>query len=708
MQIELYQILRNIPFLRVFMSFVCGILIQFYFFPYKIPVELISVSVFVLYFLTTRIQRYQIKQRLFALYFMSLMFAYGAWCGYIPTPNFNELTELSRSNKVIGIVYQSPKLGEKSVKTRLKIVEYQHDSLGLRCSDLLVMTYFEKDSNSIQLKMGDEIVLQTKFEEIVNQGNPYEFDFKGYMNDRGVFLQAYISADEYVVIKHQPDYNLQTIASGWRDRMLDVYKEHGLEGENYAVAAALTLGYVDEIDADTRRLYASTGATHILSVSGLHVGVIYVVINFLLQFMDRKLYLRILKGIFIILFLWMFALISGLSPSVQRSAFMLSIVVVGNMISRNSNIINTLLLSAFVLLVINPYNIKDVGFQLSYVALLSILIIYPIIEKLYTPKNYILQKIWSLAAVSLAAQLGTSPLSLYYFHQFPNYFLLTNIVVVPLSSMVLYFGILSYIFFPIEIICGFFVNLLKYNIKIMNYLLSLIESLPFSVTSNIYFNLYMCIFSFVMIISFILFFYTLQKKILLFTLIGLSIYLGMNIAKQMIEPEKSKFVVYNIRNSYIYGFYSPSGNIVICDTMMEGNQSKISYYIQNQLIQDKIHDYSVQFYSRERKVEFPLKQDGAVVMMKNYLEFEGKNILFLNNKYQMYGGVGEKFPIDFVIVSNNANGFIEDIIEKYEIKQVIVDGSNKKNIKNYWIKECEKFRIKCYAVADSGAFVKEF
>jgi competence protein ComEC len=323
--------------------------------------------------------------------------------------------------------------------------------------------------------------------EISNGGNPAEFDYKKFMQNKGVFATAYSKGGEFIIIENNLGNFFIRNALKIRENLLNIYKYYGFQDREFGVLSALTLGYRDEVDPDTRQMFANTGAMHILAVSGLHVGIIFMILNVLLKFMDRSRKLMLLKSLLIILSLWLFAAIAGLSPSVTRSALMFSMFVVGKMIKRNASIYNIIFASAFILLLINPYNIMAVGFQLSYAAVLSIVFLQPYIYKLFIFEKWLPDKLWALLSVSIAAQLGTMPIGLYYFNQFPNYFFLTNILVIPLASIILYFAVtLLFTAHLLPFFGGFVAYYLKLSMKALLGGVSLINKIPYATTQDIY------------------------------------------------------------------------------------------------------------------------------------------------------------------------------------------------------------------------------
>ena len=289
-----------------------------------------------------------------------------------------------------------------------------------------MILYFEKDSASVSsLSYGDYFYVYGKPNRVKAPSNPGEFDYKRFLERKGIYHQLYLASDRWIEIDKQKENPIYRFALNCRAYLLDILQEKGLKGAEYAVASAILLGYSDKIDAKLLQEYSGAGAMHILCVSGLHVGIVYVVFSMLLFFLGKTDRSRFLKSMLLILLIWSYAVLTGLSPSVMRASAMFSLVAIGQNMRRDTNIFNTLSASAFILMLIDPLIILNLGFQLSYSAVLGIVLLQPPIYRIFTIKSKILDKIWTIIAVSIAAQIGTLPITLYYFHQFPNYFFLS-------------------------------------------------------------------------------------------------------------------------------------------------------------------------------------------------------------------------------------------------------------------------------------------
>lgn len=390
----------------------------------------------------------------------------------------------TKTQAIIRLI-DSPQQRARSLRVKCRIVELIQNQQ-VRASRENIIVYFQlSDTNASKLKYGDIIALNITPKEFDPPKNPNQFDIAKYMKLNEIRFSSFIKNGEWILLGNSTNpiinYSLKI-----RDKFISVFQQCNIVENQLAVLSALTLGYRELLDEEINRVYSSTGAIHILSVSGLHVGILYLFLVFLLKVVPSNRLTELIKLFIVLLFLWFFAILTGLSPSVNRSALMFSLVAIGKWYGIRSNIYNTLAIAAFALLAINPNNLMNIGFQLSFIAVLSIVVFYPFIHSLLYFKNRIASQVWSLMAVSIAAQLGTLPITLGHFSQFPNYFLLTNIIAIPLSTLILYASVLLLVLSPFQIISIWLGKLLNFLLIALNSALSWIESLPFSITPGIH------------------------------------------------------------------------------------------------------------------------------------------------------------------------------------------------------------------------------
>lgn len=336
--------------------------------------------------------------------------------------------------------------------------------------------------NVPEIKAGDILLIQTDLERIKNKNNPGEFDLKSFWNNKNIYQIGFVSENDLQYLETVELSKLKEFFEGVRGS-LKRQLNSVLDGEVLGIANALLLGDKELLSTETRISFSNAGAMHVLAVSGLHVGIVLVILMFLLGRLTRFVSKQNATIIAIII-IWIYAGVTGFSPSVMRASFMFSILAIAQMSGRNNNSMNTLLFSAFVLLVFNPLWIYDIGFQLSYLAMLGIFLLFEPISRLVYIKNHWLMKVWQGTAIGISAQVFTVPLTLYYFHQFPNYFVLTNIGMMVFAGLVLGIGLFFFVFNWSSIFSWILGNLLKIGLLSMLFFVQMIDSLPFSVATG--------------------------------------------------------------------------------------------------------------------------------------------------------------------------------------------------------------------------------
>ncbi len=367
----------------------------------------------------------------------------------------------------------------------------------LNCTKQAVFFINTKDS----LEVGDIVATNSPLERIKNKGNPGEFDADFFWSSKGIDQIGFITEDGFSVIDNQISwFDKWSLKS--RDYLISILKTQ-LKGEELAVAQALILGVRSDLETETINAFGNSGAMHVLAVSGLHIGILLEIILITLMLFSK--YLSKKKALIIaLIIIWIYTILSGLSASVLRSTVMFSVLSLSQLYGKNHHSINNLFFTAFVLLVINPLNLYDIGFQLSFLAMLGIFWFYQPISKWIFVKNKWVRKIWETTAVGLAAQLLTVPLTLYYFHQFPNYFLITNISLMSVTGIVLGFGLLVFSFYWLKFLGKLFVVILSFSLLFTLKTVHFIDEIPGSIAVGFLMSEWTVYISFIIVIGFYL------------------------------------------------------------------------------------------------------------------------------------------------------------------------------------------------------------
>jgi competence protein ComEC len=540
-----------------------------------------------------------------------------------------------------------------------------------------VMLYFSaNDSSASMLQYGTILAVNATFTSTPKPLNPYQFDYNDYLAKKQVYRVAFVPVGKWMIAGINRN-SFISFSFDLREKLLCLYRNVGIEGENLAVLSALTMGYKSLLDQETRRVFSASGAMHILAVSGLHVGILFSTISAFLFFLGRIKRGKVLKAFLLVCFLWFFAIFTGLSPSVIRATLMFSLVIVGTALNRKTSIYNTLSASAFVILAINPLLIAEVGFQLSYLAVLSIVFFYPYIYELLFIKNRWLDKVWVLIAVSFAAQIGTFALGLYYFNQFPNYFLFTNLYAIPLAFMVLYLSIALIICSPLPLLLVPIGWLLDKTLSLLNFLVRFTESLPSSTSSGIFISLLQTalLISFVILLAFYL-----ERKRFIFLLgaiASIAVFFLENAFTKINQANQSEMVVFSVKSASVIGFVN-GNNITIATTDSVSNPlQSYSFSINGYINQMGLTpNENIIRLDTNQLNQFP----GSYPFYKAYkfgswFTFSGRNIFFpIGNALET---MAPEYPlgIDILILGSNSKVEIDRLLAFVSPALVIVDSS---------------------------------
>ncbi|MCB9017175.1 MAG: ComEC/Rec2 family competence protein [Prevotellaceae bacterium] len=546
----------------------------------------------------------------------------------------------------------------------------------------LLVLYLAKDESSINLKRGDILTFPDNlFRE--QKLNPGEFDYVKYLRTKGISASLYLPSGKWRRVGATHRFSLKSMAADVQEKLVTKLKRHDFKKDELGVLSAMVLGDRDYMDSEIKDSYAQTGASHILAVSGLHVGVVFFVFNFLLDLFWKPQKWRLLRAILLIAALWIYAFVTGLSPSVVRASIMLSFVCIGMLIGRKTSIYNTLAASAFFLLLYHPFYLIDVGFQLSYTAVLSIVVFQPHISSIFTFRRWLPSKIWSLFTVSVAAQIGTFPISLYYFHQFANYFWLSGFVVVPLSAAVIYLAMFLLLLLDIPFVCDAIATVLNFVLTLMNGSVRLIGHLPLSTFSNVGFGLIDVLFSFLSVVLFSFYLKSHSLRMLQFSMISLFCYFLTLVCLKYDQYGSERFAVFNIRNSSVVNYCGKGKNLLSCNVPMENVCPSISNFWM------------------ERLASVPM------VSNRNYYEIDRRRIFCLRNS-ELKGFVAQRrLRVDVLVLSEDADYSIAELRLLFDFKQIVFDSSNSWKYRNKMKKSCKKENICFYDVVDSGPFLLE-
>jgi competence protein ComEC len=535
---------KEIPFLRIGLPLCLGIISGLHFHPgNKVIIILIAIiaSCFVIStFFNKRINNYFFGFSLFVALVISGNILYN-----------NEKSRLSVLEQTESVFLCSltdyPEEKETTFSVTVKLLRKfsGKETIPLNGSMLL---YHKKTDTLMNISPGDFLIIKCTPIEVVNKGNPCEFDYRFYLENRGIKYFAFTESANILKTSSPDKRTLQNHAFIIRKKIVGMFEERGIRGEKLALVAAITLGQRSLLDPGTKLNFAKAGAMHIMAVSGLNAGILSIFIFNILFFMKGKL--GTLRAILTILIIWLFAFITGMSPSVERATLMFSFIQAGKLINRQVNGINSVLASAFVMMLIQPSVIFDTGFQLSYLAVLFIIGFY---EDLYSKlifKNKLPALVWQAIVVTIIAQAGTLALTIMSFNRFPVYFLLTNIIVVPVSSLMIILACLIIFTYPVPFLSGLIAKLLNLSTYVTEESTRIISSLDHSSIDNIGMTALQCILLTIFIASFL--YYLLRKDSfsLHFPLIFLFSFVVTGTIISIKHKRSNELIVYNTPGTF--------------------------------------------------------------------------------------------------------------------------------------------------------------
>jgi competence protein ComEC len=699
---ELLGVIRRNPFIRIVIPFIIGIVFSLNFY---IP-EKISLLVFLLavitYFILCFKSSYSLKNIIIGIIINVVLFSLGTFITQYSIDDSRRTNLINADGFIIGEVSQDTKKSEKSVRVYVDVLTNGSSDLSGK-----IILYLEIDSLATTLKPGDKIIFNPNLSEIQNKGNPEEFDYKKYLSNNLVYNSGYLTSGDWQKLNTEHDIKIRHSLLRFRTKLVDKLEELGLTSDELAVVSALALGYKDNLSNEIRHSYSSSGAMHILAVSGLHVGIVYGVLLFFLSFLRTKK-LNVVKIITVIVFIWLYAMLTGLSPSVTRAATMFSIAAIGNLQKHKSGALNSVAASAFLLLIINPLNIVDVGFQLSYLAVIGIIVMQPSIYNIFTVKNKLLDKIWSLTSVSVAAQIATGPIAMYYFHQFSNYFILANYILIPVSTIAIWLCIFVFIFSGIGFIASFLTKLLAFVMKIMNETTSVIESMPYSLTDNIYINLTQLFIIYAVIILIFTYFSYSKKYSHFATAFSLIIVLAfINLYDELKFMKQKYIIMYNINRVTAINIIDGRDNVVFTN-LDQIEKEKISFTAKNNWLKKgiKIEKY-IKLSSGNRNIlsDIVAIDNRNIFFKNNYIGFEDVRIFVLDKNFNSSNGLLEKINIDYLVLSDNPRINLKDLDKFFNFKELIIDSSNSNYLISKWLEQNIVCNYSIFNIKTDGAFI---
>lgn len=664
---------------------------------------------FSLYFL----KRYSLRW-CFGVVIAALCFT-GGWLGI--TKQFQQTIYTFPQEETVYrvLITDTPQAKEHTYLCRTLLKEHC-DSIGIHPIDRNAILYLKRDSAVAQLRTGDELLVSARISPPANNKNFDEFDYARYLIRKGICGTGYVASGKWSILSSggyplylslRPDatnnhylsasmFYLRNIANSYREKIISLYRELGFNGDELAVLSALTIGDKTELSESIRESYSVAGASHILALSGLHIGLLYALLFFILQPVAKRGNTgRCLRSLFLIVLLWAFAFFTGFSPSVVRSVTMFSILALADMFGRQSFSLNTLAATAWFMLLCNPAWLFDVGFQLSFVAVTSILLIQQPIYRLFTIKSRIGKYVWGLMSVSIAAQLGTAPLVIFYFSRFSTHFLLTNLAVIPLVTTILYVAVFMLLLTPISWIQTYVAEGVKKLLEILNLFVRWVEQLPYSSIDGIW--LYQLEVFGIYVSLFLLFYYYMNRryKNLITCLSFILLLATCHVTMSWIDRPPPSLVFYNVRGCPAVHCIESDGHswINYADTLPDKQLLKraaTNYWNHHHLLPPKeiTADYKTTAFSRQQQM----------------LSWQGCRICMVtDNRWRNNSTVSVLYTIDYLYLCKGYDGHLEELTRLFVPGCIILDASLSEYRRNRLEDECKQSGLRFISLSEEGS-----
>lgn len=597
-----------------------------------------------------------------------------------------------------GFIEEEPIEKARSWKSTV-CVEYVKDSANWQAVKGKLLCYFAKDSAQTLPKTGERILFFSHPDEIPASMNPYAFDYRKYLKKMGIAHRVYLAPQSWAVVDGKAPFNIKREALKLRSKLLDILEDSRLTESEFGVASAILLGYDDKLDPELRNIYSNVGASHILCVSGMHVGVIFMIFSVLLGFLAKTKRGKIIRAAILFILIWTYAFITGLAPAVSRASIMISFMVVAQAIGKRSNTWNAIIASALFLLIDNPFLLIDVGFQLSYSAVIAIVALQKPLYRLIPVKTKIGDKVWSLITVSIAAQLGTAPIAMYYFHQFPNWFLLTNLLVIPASSVIIYTGVATLAFSFIPVLKSALGWLLFWEIRLLNIAMEWISELPYAVVTGINITLAELFFVVIFIIAGAAFLLGKNGKTAVVSLCALLAFLVSFTMERYQHENQSEMVVFEGGRSPVVGVTQGRKMFIISDSAFVENKSSRSFVVDDYMIRKGIRE--VLFID---DLETPFMDENGLSLSQNGIWLHGKKIFITEKPLKAFDGT---LSCDYLIVRNGYWGEPEEFYAPFDCKKILIDGSNSRAMQQKWL-AAKATRPDIHILQRDGAVIEKF
>ncbi|TAF64574.1 MAG: ComEC family competence protein [Cytophagales bacterium] len=616
----------------------------------------------------------------------------------------------------IANIQSEPQEKSKFVRLEVKVVAIKTNQKWIDTKGKVIV-YIRKDTNKLkneplyQLAYGDEIIIRAKPTPTTQPTNPYAFDYARYLSLQNIYHQNFIRIDDFRYYQYAPQSYFIKYAIDARQWCDATFRRLIPDKQVYGIATAFVLGVRDAMDEEILTAYANTGLMHVLAVSGFHIIFIVQLIEWFLAGLKKRKHGIWIFTIIAIVLLWMYAYLTGLAASVLRAVLMFSVVLLGNAMHKKGNIYNTLAFSAWILLLYNPFMLYDVGFQLSYMAVLGIVYFQPFFYRslvFYRDFYRVLDKSWQILSVSLAAQITTFPITIYYFHQFPNYFLLSNLLILPLAPSILYAGIVTLCCNAIPYVNVFCAAVLYWSIVAMNTITFQLAKLPYALTERLYLNGFEVAIIYIVIICFSLFYVYYRLRYLWLSSVLVSLFCISIMGRVYTMPNQRILGIYDVNRTGHVVLIEGQEALILTDSVSIEKKKAFTFALEGYFGYKGINE---NYWYTWADATAQKKHFGALQAGKNWhwLIWQKQHILFITGKIadKYFQQLIQKIKPHYIVLQNNAWLGWHLLEKNNTLKKVIFDATNRRSFLEKIKKEMQPLAIPYHIVNEQGAFLLE-
>lgn len=633
--------MSKLPFLKLLIPFTLGIFAAIYLqFDWLFSISL-AIGSFLLAWFIEYICNRRLKPLPYIL--LTLFFILGSF--FLGTLRLETYKDINRSNhfthldgdriEVLVNDVVEKKIGNYRFKGKIISVA---DSSQVFSATGNALIYWDTASELVP-EYGKSYWLHSNFIGIPAPKNPDEFNYKEYLTYYNIYFKSYVRSGDKVISSKRSVTLVNSLVFKLRDWSRNKLKFYLPNNRTFLVAQALILGGKNNLDETTKSYFAQTGTLHVLAVSGLHVGIIFLILGWLTNPLKIHKHGKWLRILLMLLGIWLYALVTGFSPSVQRASIMFTVFSLADLVKGKTIGLNSLFASAFIMLVYNPFLIVNVGFQLSYAAVLGILLIYPPLYQTFSfsriknkAVHWVIDKAWSIITISIAAQLATFPVSMFYFGQFPSYFMFSNLVVIPAVFLLVCLALSILVFSPFVVLAKLVALAFDGIARLVLFLVEKVAHLPYAFASGLHLSFGQAIWLYLILSFLILFLHHKKWKWLNGALTLLAIFLVVVNVNWVVSHGQSRAVLHSIRNAQVVSFLKGNKAFVIADSSFLNNKSAQKFHLAPYFRKNYIKD--IEFVELKGSLAGVLPQQDSVKILYHKTKYPNAKLLdSLKRKY---------------------------------------------------------------------------